>query len=249
MNGVSKARNTGIKYAKGEYILFVDSDDWLEREMCKKMIESIKNENADIAICEYNIFYENKNKLIPISLKVIKDLSFSEIITDDENKYGGFPWNKLIKKSLIKKMFNEKIHFYENLLFFLENSSKINKYVVIHEKLYNYNINDKSALHSNKYSIKKISALEALELAIPLIPNKNINKYKVIFIRTYYNNFYYIKSKKYDLNILNKYKRTIYKYYKDLIYAKDINIKIKIRLIVLVKFNFIYSFYKKLKGK
>lgn len=246
--GVSKARNDGLKLATGKYILFVDSDDWLEKEMCEKMINKIISNDSDLVVCEYNNFYENENRTENVNLKDLKNVSFAEIISDDSNKYGGFPWNKLIKRSVIKNNFREDIFYYENLLFFLENSNNIKRYSVVHEKLYNYNINDGSALHSKKYSLKKLTALEALSIAIPIIPEKNKDGYKAIFIRTYFNNLFSIKKEKYDLKNIEKYLPKVKEYYKDIINSKSVDTKMKIRIFVLYRFNFIYSFYKRLKG-
>ena len=49
--GPSKARNTGLKEAKGQYISFIDSDDWVDEDFLEKLYNSAKNNNADISIC------------------------------------------------------------------------------------------------------------------------------------------------------------------------------------------------------
>lgn len=58
--GVNKARNKGLREAKGEYISFVDSDDWLEQNMYLSLYETIKQYNADIAACPH--FLENNGR-------------------------------------------------------------------------------------------------------------------------------------------------------------------------------------------
>lgn len=145
--GVSKARNEALKIAKGEYILFADADDWLEKDMCSKMVKLADKNKLDIAISGYYNYYDNIGDKKEIKLKKIENKSFPQIITDDKNKYGGFPWNKLIRREKIKKFFNENIHYYENLMFFLENFGENTKFDVIYEPLYNYCINDNSAVH------------------------------------------------------------------------------------------------------
>lgn len=57
--GVAKARNNGVEAATGEYICFVDSDDWVEPDYCTVLYNLLKEENADIAIIE--ALYEDKN--------------------------------------------------------------------------------------------------------------------------------------------------------------------------------------------
>jgi glycosyltransferase involved in cell wall biosynthesis len=53
--GVSVARNTGIELSTGEWIMFVDADDWIEKDMVEKLLESVKFYNADLCYCNYSI--------------------------------------------------------------------------------------------------------------------------------------------------------------------------------------------------
>ena len=57
--GVSAARNAGLKAAHGEYIGFVDPDDWISPSMYQEMITALERENADLAICGYDYYDEN----------------------------------------------------------------------------------------------------------------------------------------------------------------------------------------------
>ncbi|MGH4052350.1 MAG: glycosyltransferase family 2 protein [Clostridium sp.] len=58
--GISETRNSGVKAAKGEYIAFVDSDDFVETNMFEKMYKAAKRESADVVVCDY-ILYKDKN--------------------------------------------------------------------------------------------------------------------------------------------------------------------------------------------
>lgn len=60
--GLSDARNYGIPYAKGEYIAFFDSDDYVEKDMYKKMYEIAKKENSDMVECDFYWEYPNRQK-------------------------------------------------------------------------------------------------------------------------------------------------------------------------------------------
>lgn len=241
--GVSKARNDGLKVATGEYVLFVDSDDWLENDMCELMLKKAQNDNLDIVVCEYKNYYENSKEFECISLKNYENLSFLDVISDEKTQYGGFPWNKLIKKSIIEFKFNESVHFYENLLFFLMNSQKQIKYGVVHNKLYNYCINDTSAVHSKKYSIKRLTILDAMNLVIPMVSQKLIDNYKYVYLNSYYNNYYGMKMQKLNKDVLKKYVKNISVYYKDLMNSQNISTGKKIKILIIHRFGFIYELF------
>ena len=70
--GVSSARNTGIEAAIGEYIGFVDADDWIEPEMYENMYKQINRIQADVCMCNY--VYESDKGSIPILLDLKRNL-------------------------------------------------------------------------------------------------------------------------------------------------------------------------------
>ena len=92
-SGSSEARNTGMKYARGEYILFLDSDDFIHDQTLEMMFGTIKQKRADMALFNFDVpFYKdlkrllNKNKdiygLVPTSRrKVYKVNKFSKYVT------------------------------------------------------------------------------------------------------------------------------------------------------------------------
>ncbi len=248
--GVSLARNLALKEARGEYVLFVDADDWLEKDMCLKLVKAIEMDNASIAICAYNNFYENTNTIEQCNLINSNKKGFIEQITDANSNFGGFPWNKLIRKNDIKVYFDEDVHYYENLLFFVQNYKNKTSYSIVNECLYNYCINDTSAVHSKKYNIKKLSSLEALSKIIPLLPDSSIDSHKVFFMNSYFNNLYSIKMYcPNNIDKINKYKILLDMYYKDIISSKKVSNNCKMKIIIMKKFNFIYIIFKKVKER
>ena len=133
--GVSGTRNEGIRHATGEFIQFLDSDDYLEINMFERMIEEQQKHNADLVICNYN-HPSIKNYLGDCVLDLNK--------MDDLLKYVQttfamvVPWNKLYRRSLLVSYYDETVSFTEDDLFALENLKNIKKVVSISDKLYNY---------------------------------------------------------------------------------------------------------------
>ncbi len=113
--GVSVARNVGIDMAHGKWIVFVDSDDWLEKNYLSTMVKLAEDEKADICICSYIVEYASysqpgsffqysehkftdidKDKLL-ISCIVNTDISGKQAVTNV-----GVPWAKIYNASFIK---------------------------------------------------------------------------------------------------------------------------------------------------
>ena len=93
--GLSDARNYAIPYAKGEYIAFLDSDDYVEKDMYQKMYELAKKENSDMVECDFYWEYPDKLK---------KDVG---VIYNGKKemleKVRVVAWNKLIRREILEK--------------------------------------------------------------------------------------------------------------------------------------------------
>jgi len=148
--GPSSARNEGIIKSKGEFIMFVDSDDFIEPNMIEIMVETYKKNKTDIISCGYNRQKYKNNKLKhtkkiinnDILLTTKKDiLNFYFPIYD--NKGFNSIWGKLYLSNILKKnkiFFNEKISMGEDYLFNLAYFQHINKAYIVGKALYNYRI-------------------------------------------------------------------------------------------------------------
>ena len=98
-SGPSCARNTGIKISTGEFLAFVDGDDWIEETVYQSMIENTEKEKADIAFCGHFVDNEKSGKQTVISSedKIMEQKDFIEFLIS--NKGNDFVWNKLFRKS------------------------------------------------------------------------------------------------------------------------------------------------------
>lgn len=107
--GVSDARNFGIKKATGEYIAFIDGDDYVTLDMYEKMYNKARLGNFDIVVCDLNYVYENGN-IKKVSSKIERDTT--NIKKAYVNMYPCV-WNKIYKREL----FNKKINFKKGVWF------------------------------------------------------------------------------------------------------------------------------------
>lgn len=136
--GLSSARNFGLERATGEYVCFIDSDDYIEKDYLKELYESLINNDSDISICYFNRVYDKE-----IKINEIKP-GFNNLIR--------FPaaWNKLYKISLFK---DNDIEFpvgkwYEDSGTFPKLLMISNNVSIVKKPLYNYIQNDSSIMHT-----------------------------------------------------------------------------------------------------
>lgn len=158
--GQATARNLGIKYAKGEYVIFIDSDDYIEPSMIEELYTSANKNNADIAICDYYEITNDENKEHKKALIKYSDNIIINYILSNPS-----PWNKLIKLDLIKNnsiLFLEK-HIYEDLatMPILCGYAKTIEYV--EKPLYNYIIRSGSTMRQTEYNPKLDSIFVAMD--------------------------------------------------------------------------------------
>ena len=135
--GLSSARNYGLKYAKGDYIAFVDSDDYIDLTMYEKMYNKAISNNFDMVVCDLYYTYED-NKLVFCDSKIKNDLYEFDIKKTMIDIYPS-AWNKLYKKELFNYnvKFKEKVWF-EDVEFLYRLFPYIKSIGVIKEPLYYY---------------------------------------------------------------------------------------------------------------
>lgn len=143
-SGPSSARNKGIRYSSGKYIVFVDSDDRVNKNFIKYLVKSIKENESDIACCGY--IYKDNEKNIQLNLNEFSamktNMSKENFVYCVLNGLGGVLWNKIFRKDIIEKnriIMDESIFMCEDLLFILEYLRYSEKISVIDDYLYIYN--------------------------------------------------------------------------------------------------------------
>lgn len=145
--GLSDARNAGMTVAHGEYIGFVDPDDYIEPDMFEALYQTIKRTQTDMCLCGYIEEFTSDYKLD-------RDIELPEIGTSEDltksfifGGFGAYAWNKLYKRVVIEKhhlQYPVGIALVEDCAFLCEYLKYIKSYSVISRCLYHYIRNDSS---------------------------------------------------------------------------------------------------------
>lgn len=232
--GVSQSRNIGIKHAIGEFITFVDSDDYIEYNMYEKLIKKIKCKNLDIAMC--NFFMEYGRKDIRPNLNAQYVLKKEELINKIflTKYFCGFVWNKIYKTEILrdnKIFFEENIHICEDLLFNCRYFLFVKEGFYTEEKLYHYIQNINSTYNSKKYNSNWCTVIDSYEMIKKIINVENIKNFKYSYLlaildlkeKVYLNN---IK----DNRLIKKINKIILENKKGIFFNEDLNILTKIKV-------------------
>lgn len=191
-SGPSDTRNLGIKKSTGDYILFVDSDDYIENTMLEEMYQKIVEEEVDVVRCnikkykneiDYQIenMYELANK--KITQEKIGKILF-HFLTLKEN-LGCYSVLLLIKKSVIQK-FNTNIRFMEDYEYYARLLLNITSIYFLDKPLYHYRYNGVGLSKSEERAMKNILDMTEVMIAVEKILQKKDLEYLIKEINTTY---------------------------------------------------------------
>ena len=154
--GVPEARKNGLQISAGEYIQFIDSDDWIEKNMLEKVYAKAVAENLDILI--YGCFYQKDN----VRKVIQQDFSSYNKINVIKNIIKGtmkaYTWNKFVKKELMLMVKFPYENRSEDYFITIQNIHNSNRIGYISEPLYQYRFNPYSL--SNNTERKVIGCIE-----------------------------------------------------------------------------------------
>lgn len=256
--GQATARNLALDMAKGDYICFVDSDDYIEKTMIETLYNSITNNNADIAVCGYNRVNETGELIktfFPFNSEGVlnKREAVLEILKDIH--LFSFLWDKIFKRELFKNIRLPENKLFEDVATVYKIVQKAEKIIVIPLALYNYVERNSSTIASYSdrrfrdqleafYGQEKFAKQHHYDEAIPWI-NYHITETKRRIL------YWYISTGKKDQikKILKELKR---EYRKELIFIitrRELSRGRKIAALVLSLLPWMYQWMFKIKNK
>lgn len=158
--GLSEARNTGLRVASGEYIYFLDSDDWLPKNSLEKLVRKAKETQAFCVVGEYSECVDTTAEVLSVPYRYGKSMSFVEkkdIITFFCGKeLPVTAWNKLVRREFLlkNKLYFEKGIYHEDCLWTFQLISLLPSLAVLSDSTYCYSVNPNSIM--NQLGVAKI---------------------------------------------------------------------------------------------
>ena len=197
--GLSDARNYGIKLAKGKYLIFIDSDDFIDDNMLEKIDKTIKNNDIDLLVFDFYEYY-NKEKLI-----YTKGIKGEKINKHNLLISPPAAWNKVYKKEIFieNEIEYSKGLWYEDLATTPRLLTKCQKIKYLNEPLYYYRQRENSIM--NSFNTKVFDMYKVLEIVYEYYKNNNyLNSYYSEIENIFILNTYFVVNKLAKNKIDNK---------------------------------------------
>ncbi len=241
-HGLSAARNVGLKHSKGNYVCFVDADDWIEPEMIEILLRNIHQTDADISTCGMFFDYGIKGGK-PVKTdgcRVADQKGFFHELICNPNVYG-YAWNKMIKGDIARGHSFDETLFSQEDMDYCMNIAKVSSSVVCTDsQLYHYRQRSDSMTGVLKYSERKLSVAKVYERAMPIYAEYCIDDVHIIeknYLKILINILGRMKvSKIDDKQQLLWLKKDIHKYLKPVLINGNNSWKEKINIIISYMF-------------
>ena len=192
--GVSSARNRGIDTARGEYILFVDGDDWLSKDCVEYMLNLANKTQSEMAISVNNFTTRDKQQIIEDKID-----TWSASNTVAKFLYPGMPigsWNKIYRHDFLIKnglRFQENMFMGEGMRFITDAAQRADCVGVGYRKVYWYRLNNTSSATtapSVKHGLAALDAIKSIEDNLIL---KDEQILRAVRFHSWMNSFYILR--------------------------------------------------------
>lgn len=177
--GLSAARNTGLRLRKGEYVCFVDSDDYVEHNYVERMLNTARAEQADMVVC--NVWKEDENGDTPaeeadpgFETKTLTSRQYMIYAMQSSWKHI-VAWNKLYRSEIWDDLTYPVGKIHEDEFVFAQLAVRCRRVACINDVLYHYVQHDGS-ITNEKYSIRNLDKIKALCQRFLFLDEKGFNE-------------------------------------------------------------------------
>lgn len=255
--GLSSARNIGIKQSKGNFIAFIDSDDYIHPQMFEILYNNMKINDSDLVLCDYKKVYENESdKYKNYDVENIKSNNYTNIealsrLQGNKGITYVVAWNKLYKRRLFNDLKYKEGKIHEDEFIIHEILYKCNLVSYVSMELYYY-LQRSDSITTSKFNISRLDGLDACIERILFYKHINekelMYKAEIIYIEKFLEFYYKLENEvenptKHLRRIKNKFRRRIIGFMKN----HYLKYKEKIALIGFCINPFIYEKYKEIK--
>lgn len=192
--GLSGARNAGLKLASGEFVAFLDSDDYIDPDMYEKLRKVLLEQDADIAECGYrwvkkDVTYDRENTG---KVDVYTNLQALEKLYFGDQMFGGLSivaWNKLYRRELVRAIgFVEGLN-HEDVVFTPQALYAARRVAKLNLNLHNFFFSPNS-ISRGAFRLKKLDAIEARRQSMAFLREKGLDRYYALVESTYFSALY-----------------------------------------------------------
>lgn len=170
--GLSDARNAGMKYVMGDYVLFIDSDDYIDKEMVEILYRNAIEYDVDFSAC--GIYNEYKDRVVPQcekmeEFKCSSEEAFGYILVGE--KIPGTICNKLIKREIAEKLLFPVGKLYEDAFYTIDLMQNVKSVYVTTKPMYYY-VHRSNSITTERYKKSSMDFIEAFEQTKEVVESK-----------------------------------------------------------------------------
>ena len=155
--GLGLTRNYGINHAIGKYVVFVDSDDYIDPEYIEKMYNCMEENNLDVCYTTFCKFLSNSNKIMHYGLSLHgnkNSIKYNKVLSNNSNYIKMSAWSSMYRMDIIKEhniqFHSEREYISEDLIFNIDYTQYVKRYMILNNVSYFYRVNNDSLTHIYK---------------------------------------------------------------------------------------------------